>query len=112
MYENVGERLLFDVGEQYPTDDPLNLITNGWDIITPSTSLYSTFLLTPIQNIIIMKVDIGISAANLKKVCDNLNAVLADGNVLYSKTQKVSLESEKDQTSFNFTASSKNSMRH
>lgn len=28
-----------------------------------------------------MKVDIGISAANLKKVCDNLNAVLADGNV-------------------------------
>ena len=35
-----------------------------------------------------MKVDIGISAANLKKVCDNLNAVLADGNVLYLKLRK------------------------
>ena len=35
-----------------------------------------------------MKVDIGISAANLKKVCDNLNTVLADGNVLYLKLRK------------------------
>lgn len=34
-----------------------------------------------------MKVDIGISAANLKKV-HNLNAVLADGNVLYLKLRK------------------------
>ena len=35
-----------------------------------------------------MKVDIGISAANLKKVCDNLNTVLADSNVLYLKLRK------------------------
>ena len=35
-----------------------------------------------------MKVDIGISATNLKKVNETLNKVLADGNVLYIKLRK------------------------
>ena len=35
-----------------------------------------------------MKIDIGITATNLKKVNETLNIVLADGNVLYIKLRK------------------------
>ena len=35
-----------------------------------------------------MKIDIGITATNLKKVNETLNKVLADGNVLYIKLRK------------------------
>ena len=40
-----------------------------------------------------MKPDLGITQKNLNSVNDLLNKVLADGNVLYVKTEKISLES-------------------